>query len=71
MNGGVTIHILKLGMEVSGQLYAPVNFISEGRAPDTHWIGGWASLRSCLDAVTKKQIPCLSGNRTPVVQPVG
>jgi hypothetical protein len=27
------------------------------RAPDTHWIGGWARPRAILDAVTKRKIP--------------
>jgi hypothetical protein len=42
-------------MEVSGQLHAPAAF-SPGKAPDTHWIGGWVSPRAVMDAVVKRKI---------------
>jgi hypothetical protein len=45
----------------------------EGKAPDTHWIGGWVGPRAVLDAVVKRKIPSSrrkSNPRTLIVQPV-
>jgi hypothetical protein len=56
-------------MEVSGQLHTPA---ARGRAPDTHWIGGWVDLRIGLDMVSKRKIPsfCQDSNPDhPIVQP--
>jgi hypothetical protein len=35
----------------------PGLFTPRGRAPDTHWIGGWVGPRAVLDAVVKRKIP--------------
>jgi hypothetical protein len=59
-------------MEVSGQLHAPAT-LSRGKAPVTHWIGGWVRPRAVLDAVVKRKIPSSrreSNPRTPTVQPI-
>jgi hypothetical protein len=59
-------------MEVSGQLHAPAALPS-GRAPGTHWIGGWVGSRDILDAVVKRKIPspCQESNpRISIVHPV-
>jgi hypothetical protein len=32
-------------------------FTSRGRAPVTHWMGGWVGPRAVLDAVVKRKIP--------------
>jgi hypothetical protein len=44
-------------MEVSGQLHA-LAALTPGRAPGTHWIGGWMGLKASLDVVGKKKNPC-------------
>jgi len=36
-------------------------FISGGRAPGTHWIGGWMGPRAGLDAVEKGIFPTPAG----------
>jgi hypothetical protein len=49
----------------------PGRFTLGERAPDTHFIGGWVSPRTCLDAVQKKKRSLIrAGNRTPAVEPV-
>jgi hypothetical protein len=58
-------------MEVSRQLHAPPA-LSPGKAPGTHWIGGWVGPRAVLDAVVRK-IPSPrreSNPKTLIVQPV-
>jgi hypothetical protein len=30
--------------------------LSSEKSPGTHWIGGWVSLRACLDAVEKRKL---------------
>jgi hypothetical protein len=48
-------------------------FTARGRAPGTHWIGGWVGPRAVLDTVVKRKIPSPrreSNPRTPIVQPV-
>jgi len=37
-------------MEVSGQLHA-MAISPPGKAPGTHWIGGWVGPRAILDAL--------------------
>jgi hypothetical protein len=57
-------------MEASGQLHAPAA-LPLGKAPGTHWIGGWVGIRAVLDAVVKRKIssPRRESNpRTPIVQ---
>jgi len=49
------------------------SFAPRGRAPGTHWIGGWVGPRTVLDAVVKRKIPSprrQSNPRTLIVQPV-
>jgi hypothetical protein len=49
----------------------PDRFTPRERAPDTHWIGGWAGLRAVLDVVVKRKIPSPhreSNRKTPIVQ---
>jgi hypothetical protein len=51
----------------------PGRFTPRGRAPGTHWIGGWVGSRTVLDAVVKRKISSLrrgSKRRTPIIQPV-
>jgi hypothetical protein len=46
-------------------------FTPRERAPGTHWIGGWVSLRVGLDAVVKKtNSQPLPGLEPPIIQPV-
>jgi hypothetical protein len=55
-------------MEVSGRFQAPATL-----SPSTHWIWDWVGPRSGLDAVDKRQIPCLCQESKPnfsVVQPI-
>jgi hypothetical protein len=59
-------------MEVSGQVHTPAA-LSQGRAPSSHWIGGWVGPRAVLDAVVKRKIPIPrreSNPSVPIVQPV-
>jgi hypothetical protein len=56
-------------MEVSGQLHAPAALPFGGRAPSTHWIGGWVGPRAGLDTGEENSL-ALAGIRTPAVQPV-
>jgi hypothetical protein len=39
----------------------PGRFLSPGKDPGTHWIGGWMGLRPGLDTEAREKIPCLSG----------
>jgi hypothetical protein len=51
----------------------PGRFTLRGRAPGTHWIGGWVGPRAVLDAVVKRKIPSprrKSNPRAPIIQPV-
>jgi hypothetical protein len=53
--------------------FTPRPLYPRERTPVTHWIGGWASPRTVLDAVVKRKIPSSrreSNPRTPIVQPV-
>jgi len=43
-------------MEVSGQFHA-LAALPPGKAPGTHWIGGWMGPRASQDAVVKRKIP--------------
>jgi hypothetical protein len=51
----------------------PGHFTPRGKAPFTHWIGGWVGCTAILDAVVKRKIlsPRRESNpRTPIAQPV-
>jgi hypothetical protein len=39
-----------------------------GKSPGENWIGGRVGTRVSLDAVKKRSITCIAGNRTPAVQ---
>jgi hypothetical protein len=39
-------------------------FTPRGKAPSTHWIGGWVGPRAVLNAVVKGKIPTPAGNPT-------
>jgi hypothetical protein len=56
-------------MEMSGQLHAPTA-LPPGKAPGTHWIGGWVGSRADLDAMQKRKNLAPGGNGTPTVEPV-
>jgi hypothetical protein len=54
-------------------IFTPRPLYPQGRAPGTHWIGGWVSPRAVLDAVVKRKIPSPrreSNPRTAIVQPI-
>jgi hypothetical protein len=59
------ILISMLDGEVSGQLH-----VLAALSPGTHWIEGWAGLRSCLDTVDKRKSSVPVKNWTLTVQPV-
>jgi hypothetical protein len=50
---------------MSGQLHAPADFTPSGRAPGTHWIGGWVDPRVGLDEVEKRKFLNLPGLELP------
>jgi hypothetical protein len=50
------------GSEWSASRYG--RFTPKERTPNTHWIGGWMGPRTDQDAVVKRVIPSLAGNRT-------
>jgi hypothetical protein len=57
---------------VSGQLHAPAA-LPPGKAPGTHFIGGWVDPRTSLDNMEKWKFFTLKGLELPpplVVQPV-
>jgi hypothetical protein len=68
----ISTHSLTSALE-GGQWSAsrPGRFTPRERAPDTPWIGGWVCLRVVLDAVVKRKIPSLAGNRTPIFSYLG
>jgi hypothetical protein len=45
-------------MGVSGQRHALAALYPWGKDPSTHWIGGWAGLRTSLDAGARRKILC-------------
>jgi hypothetical protein len=44
---------------VSGQRHESSALYTQGRAPGTHWAGGWLGLRSGLDTEARRKILCL------------
>jgi hypothetical protein len=64
--------ILNLGIRGEWSASRFGRFTPEERAPGTHWIGGWVSLRVGLDPIVKRKnfIIAAVGNRTPIVQSV-
>jgi hypothetical protein len=51
----------------------PDRFIHREKIPGTHWIGGWVSPKTYLDAVVKRKIPSPRRESNPdhlIVQPV-
>jgi len=46
----------------------PRPLYARGRAPGTHWIGGWVGPRAGLDAIANRKIPAPPGNVTPDVE---
>jgi hypothetical protein len=54
-------------MVVRGQFHVPGHFSLWGRAPVTHWIGGWVGPRAGLEAVAKeeKSLLCPYGEWNP------
>jgi len=56
-------------MKMSGELHASAALPLE-RASGTHWTEDWVGFRGSLDAVVRRKVPALAGNRIPVVQPV-
>jgi hypothetical protein len=57
-SGGIAPRILDSALD-GGEWSAsrPGRFTPMGRAPGTHWIGGWVGPRAGLDAVVKRKIP--------------
>jgi len=51
-------------MEMNGQLHA-LAALPSGRAPGTHWIGGWVGPRVSLDAVVKRKFPAPARTQNP------
>jgi hypothetical protein len=70
--GGVDVYIHTFltsalaGGEWSASL--PGRFTPGGRAPGTHWIGGWVDPRAGLDDVKKRKFLTLPG---PELRPLG
>jgi hypothetical protein len=53
--------------------FTPQPLYPQGRAPGTHWIGGWVGPRTVLDVMVKRKIPspCPELNpRTLIIQPI-
>jgi hypothetical protein len=75
--GGVDVqtHVFLTSALAEGEWSAsrPGRFTPGERAPSIHWIGGWVSPRSGLDAMKKKEISCRnrkSNLDSSTVQPV-
>jgi hypothetical protein len=73
-SGGIAPRILDLGTRWRRVVrFTPLPLYPRGRAPGTHWIGGWVGPRAVLEAVVKRKIPSFrreSNPRTWIVQPV-
>jgi hypothetical protein len=73
-SGGIAPRITDLGTRWRWVVnFTPRPLYPQGKAPGTHWIGGWVGLRAVLDTVLKRKIPSPrrgSKLRTPIVQSV-
>jgi hypothetical protein len=51
--------------------FTPLPLYSQGKAPDTHLIGGWVGPRAGLDVLVRRKIPspCWDWN-PPIIRPV-
>jgi hypothetical protein len=60
----VKIHVFLTSALVGGERSASRlgRFILGGKAPRTHWRGGWVGLRTGLDAVDKRKFLTLTGH---------
>jgi hypothetical protein len=65
-SGGIAPRILSWSLD-GGEWSASHlgRFTLRGRAPVTHWIGGWVDPRTGLDAVVKRKFPAPVGTRNP------
>jgi len=52
-----------MAMAMSGQLHGPAA-LPPGRAPGTHWIGGWVGLEQFWTRWWREKFPAFAGNRT-------
>jgi hypothetical protein len=50
--------------------FTPRPLYPEKRNPGIHWIGGCVGPKSGVDAVVKRKIQALAGNRSLIVQPL-
>jgi hypothetical protein len=59
----VQIHVFLTSVLVGDEWSAsrPCHFTPGGRAPGTHWIGGWVNPRTSLDDLEKKKFLTLPG----------
>jgi hypothetical protein len=48
--------------------FTPRPLYHHGKAPDTHWIGGWVGPRSSLDTCRREKFPSTAGIRTPIIR---
>jgi hypothetical protein len=63
-SGGIAPRILISALDEGEWLASrPAGFTPTGRAPGTHWIGGWVGPRAGMDALVKK-FPAHAGTRT-------
>jgi hypothetical protein len=67
-SGGIAPRIFTSSLDgVESSALHPNHFTPRGRAPSTHWIGGWVGPRAGLDAVVKWLIrsPCRDSTHPP------
>jgi len=74
MSGGVEVLHVFWTSEPDGSEWSASRrgrFIPGERIHGTNWVGGWVIPRVCLDAVARREDPCLYRQSNPVVEPVG